>query len=380
MLNEEYRFFNASETQRFTDRQRENFLSCLKSSDADTLVFPLDSVDQLALNSELCTVNGKAKLSHVAFKQICYLLSDTLFPFIADFAGFKSKSLGNAGYSHTDAGIVFNLVLKRRFDSCLADKKIVKRVSANVIDAVVGARHKSLSGIALIESVENILYDKFDGYSFKEACLCDREFLARYEHDATVDITVDFDFDINPVTTGLIVRHDEYHNRSYVSMYISFGEVGCVRFPVQTSWAIGNSKEVVDGSIENILSAVDSVRKIISTSFLDSYLNSCLSAKLGLTGTGLRDKIVVGNLNKLIENSNVSQEASDRIVKRALYSSVENGKLVLSKVDKEKIWPYKTAADVFVSSLIQSSETDNITAQDNIEQFSFKLLFGKVKV
>ena len=86
-------------------------------------------------------------------------------------------------------------------------------------------------------------------------------------------------------------------------------------------------------------------------------------------------------LNKKLSAQKLNSSVVDKVMQRTLFSRVEEGNVVLARVDKAKVWPDKSALDMFVALLAEgSSSVTNMAVRDNIEQSSFKLLSGKMRL
>jgi len=79
-----------------------------------------------------------------------------------------------------------------------------------------------------------------------------------------------------------------------------------------------------------------------------------------------KDKFVISNMARQLVFNHMTPYSADRAVKRAVYSFVDKGKIVVSKVDKSSSWPNKSVIDLFVSLLIESSEAHSLSVRDNI--------------
>lgn len=114
----------------FNKDQYAKFLAFIENIEKNTMTFTVDSIEQLLLNSEFKTVGGNLQFTWTALRQCCDFLSKSLYKVIRELLRDSTNKA-----AHNDASVIFNTVLKRKFDK-LRGKKILKNVTAERIEAV----------------------------------------------------------------------------------------------------------------------------------------------------------------------------------------------------------------------------------------------------
>lgn len=370
------------ETKNFVSSQKEHLFSTLSTVEDETLILPLTEVGQVYLESDLTTSIGKAKIAWLAFKQICHHLSEHMVGFIKDFGRISDSEKPKAFYSPVEASLIFNMVLKRRFDTCLSGRYIIKNMASNTIEALINDSRKRMPGIKFLEMADDLLSSKYPSYGFDSASLNGRKIVARYRFEAGTAIDPEISgYDFGPVHSGIVFSNDEYDdNLARVSIYISFGNFGLCCFPHKSVWKVSHNSSDFKNNFDRLVSVVDKTRSVVDSNYLSHFLTKACSTSLNLRGVEAKDKFVISNIARQLVFNHITPYAADRAAKRAVYSFVDKGKPVVSKVDKTVSWPNKSVIDLFVSLLIESSEAHSLSVRDNIEQLAFKLLCGKVKV
>lgn len=382
MTNQDDNLVVLPETKNFVSSQKEYLFSSLSAVEDETLVLPLTDVGQLYLESDLTTSVGKAKIAWLAFKQICHHLSEHMVGFIKDFGRISDSEKPKSFYSPVEASLIFNMVLKRRFDTCLSGRHIIKNMASNVIEALINDSRKRMPGVKFLEMVDDLLSDKYPSYSFESASMHGRKIIARYKVDSSILIDPQYSgYDLGDIHSGMVFSNDEYDdNLARVSVYISFGKLGLCCFPHKSVWKVSYNSSDFRNNFESLVSVVDKARSVVDSNYMSHFLTKACSTSLNLRGVEAKDKFVISNMARQLVFNHMTPYAADRAVKRAVYSFVDKGKIVVSKVDKSSSWPNKSVIDLFVSLLIESSEAHSLSVRDNIEQLAFKLLCGKVKV
>ena len=368
----------------FSANQHDRFLSFLESVEKNTIVFQLDSTNQVMLGSDLTTVSVKSRLTWTALRQCCNYLSKSFYTTISDLCGrsFTNKS-DMSMYSNQDAIVVFNTVLKRRFDKGLSGKKIIKNSSSNTIEAVLGDKYRRLSNHLLINKAEHYLKRLGYRYEFSQAVISGRRLQARYVFEEPIPLS-NFSTNIHfdPVKAGVLFTNSEYGDSSLkMTLFISFGSLGTTLLPYSASWCLDHKGVNFNDKLNSLLVDIEKKRTELDEHNIEAMLIQLQQSNLGLSGNKETDDKWLKTLNKKLSAQKLNSSVVDKVMQRTLFSRVEEGNVVLARVDKAKVWPDKSALDMFVALLAEgSSSVTNMAVRDNIEQSSFKLLSGKMRL
>lgn len=365
----------------FKEKDKTKFLSYLKNIEDSTAIFSLDTPEQLVLDSEFKTISGKSIFTWLSLKQCCGFLNKNFYTLLTDISGkTKSSKLNYDSYcvSKRDASILFNIVVRRRFASSLIGKKIIKNNKSNVIESVVTDQYKRLSNYVFASKIEEVLKTKAGGYSFNQATVQGRKVQLRYVFDEEFNLKNSGYFSkLTPLKIGILFSNSEHGNSSVkITLFLSFGELGCAAVPFNSYWSLDHKGQNFFNKIGSLLNVVDKKRKEFDEDSVDNMLMSLKDKSLGLSGVKERDDKWLRAINKSLVGGNVASKTADKVLKRTLFSN-SDGVVSFNPSEISE----KTALDVFMSMLIEGSKTlNNMAARDNIEQSSFNLLSGKVRI
>ena len=133
--------------------------------------------------------------------------------------------------------------------------------------------------------------------------------------------------------------------------------------------------------LNSLLVDIEKKRTELDEHNIEAMLIQLQQSNLGLSGNKETDDKWLKTLNKKLSAQKLNSSVVDKVMQRTLFSRVEEGNVVLARVDKAKVWPDKSALDMFVALLAEgSSSVTNMAVRDNIEQSSFKLLSGKMRL
>ena len=341
----------------FNDKQYSRFMTYLENVEKNTVTFSVDSANQLLLSSEFRTVSGKSRLSWTALRQCCNYLGKTFYRVVSDLSsrGLSSDSDFSL-YSDKDAAAVFNIMVRRKLAKGLKNKRVLKNNATNTIEAIVTAKYKRLSNYVFMQRVDSAMKSIGSDYSFLQAVISGRRMQARFIFKEPLAATGTFvDSSLLPIRAGILFTNSEYGDSAVkLTLFLTFGSVGTTVIPYSASWSLDHK----EGMLERLQ-----------------------GNNLGLSGVKEDDKKWLEAINKKLVGHNINSNTVNKVLKRILFSKVEDGELVLGRVDKATAWPSKTSLDMFVAMLTEGSQSvKNMTIRDSIEQSSFKLLSGKMRL
>jgi hypothetical protein len=368
----------------FNDKQYARFMAYLENVENNTVTFTVDSANQLLLDSEFKTVSGKSRLSWTALRQCCNYLSKSFYRVVGDLCGRGvSNKTDLSLYSDKDAASVFNVVVRRKLSKGLRNKRVLKNTSTNTIEALLTPKYKRLSNHVFMKRVDEAMKKIGSAYSFLQATVSGRKMQARFIFKEPLNLeNLDIDNALLPVRAGVLFTNSEYGDSAVkLTLFLMFGTVGTTMVPYSASWSLDHKGKNFNGRLNDLLVALENKRKELDETHIEEMLNRLQSNNLGLSGVAETDSRWLKAVNKKLVSHKIHANTADKVLKRTLFSKVEDGEIVLGRVDKAKTWPHKTSLDMFVAMLTEGTQSvKNMTARDNIEQSSFRLLSGKLRI
>ena len=368
----------------FNDKQYSRFMTYLENVEKNTVTFSVDSANQLLLSSEFRTVSGKSRLSWTALRQCCNYLGKTFYRVVSDLSsrGLSSDSDFSL-YSDKDAAAVFNIMVRRKLAKGLKNKRVLKNNATNTIEAIVTAKYKRLSNYVFMQRVDSAMKSIGSDYSFLQAVISGRRMQARFIFKEPLAATGTFvDSSLLPIRAGILFTNSEYGDSAVkLTLFLTFGSVGTTVIPYSASWSLDHKGSNFNDKLNQLLITIESKRKELGETHVEGMLERLQGNNLGLSGVKEDDKKWLEAINKKLVGHNINSNTVNKVLKRILFSKVEDGELVLGRVDKATAWPSKTSLDMFVAMLTEGSQSvKNMTIRDSIEQSSFKLLSGKMRL
>jgi len=368
----------------FNDKQYGRFMSYLENVENNTATFTIDSINQLLLDSEFKTVSGKSKLTWTALRQCCNYLSKSFYRVISDLCGRGVSSKPDLSlYSDKDASAVFNIMVKRKLTRSLKNKRVLKNNATNTVEAILTPKYRRLSNYAFMRRVDEAMKKIGSDYSFLQATVSGRKMQARFIFKDPLNIdSLEIDNALLPIRAGVLFTNSEYGDSAVkLTLFLMFGAIGTTTVPYSASCSLDHKGKNFNNKLNELLVALETNRKELDETHIENMLNRLQNSNLGLSGLAEADALWLKTINKKLVSNNINANIADKVLKRTLFSIVEDGELVLGRVDKTRSWPNKTSLDMFVAMLTEGAQSvKNMTARDNIEQSSFKLLSGKLRI
>jgi hypothetical protein len=368
----------------FNDKQYGRFMSYLENVVNNTATFTIDSINQLLLDSEFKTVSGKSRLTWTALRQCCNYLSKSFYRVISDLCGRGVSSKPDLSlYSDKDASAVFNIMVKRKLTRSLKNKRVLKNNATNTVEAILTPKYRRLSNYAFMRRVDEAMKKIGSDYSFLQATVSGRKMQARFIFKDPLNIdSLEIDNALLPIRAGVLFTNSEYGDSAVkLTLFLMFGAIGTTTVPYSASCSLDHKGKNFNSKLNELLVALETNRKELDETHIENMLNRLQNSNLGLSGLAEADALWLKTINKKLVSNNINANIADKVLKRTLFSIVEDGELVLGRVDKTRSWPNKTSLDMFVAMLTEGAQSvKNMTARDNIEQSSFKLLSGKLRI
>lgn len=357
------------ETVFYSSRHEGHLRQALNDCEKDTLVFVLDSPEQVCLSSAFTTIGGNSKLTWLALRQFCTALSKGFYKVIADLCGksFVKKS-DRVNYSSSDAISVYNIVANRRFEQGLQRKQVVRSLSKNTIDFLVSPSSPRISMASFYDS------SKLDGLSFSDASVCGRKITVRYSQNNSEFLFKNINFKLFVVFT-----HSEV-SQKFTKANIQI-EAKDKLLAVSPNIRLKNLEKSFNEKMSMFIATIDSKLNLCTKDKLLDRLVKLDETNLGLSGIFSQDGGKIEELTRILVSHGVKESVASRVVKSVVsggasadyFSKLSEGYTVSA--------PSKTAFDLFMGLISEGCDVkDNQSVRDNIGHTAFKLLFGKVKV
>ena len=331
----------------FNDKQYGRFMSYLENVENNTATFTIDSVNQLLLDSEFKTVSGKSRLTWTALRQCCNYLSKSFYRVISDLSGRGVSSKPDLSlYSDKDASAVFNIMVKRKLTRSLKNKRVLKNNATNTVEAILTPKYRRLSNYAFMRRVDEAMKKIGSDYSFLQATVSGRKMQARFIFKDPLKIdSLEIDNVLLPIRAGVLFTNSEYGDSAVkLTLFLMFGDIGTTTVPYSASCSLDHKGKNFNNKLNELLVALETNRKELDETHIENMLNRLQNSNLGLSGLAEADALWLKTINKKLVSNNINANIADKVLKRTLFSKVEDGELVLGRVDKAMAWPNKLNA------------------------------------
>jgi hypothetical protein len=367
---------------RFNASLFSRFMGILNDNEKNTIVHPVDSLDQLLLGPDFCTLSGGYRVTWYALQQCCAFMSKSFYRTVADLSGKKAaKAYRQTAYSPKDAVTVFNIMLKRRFDKCLYGKRLVKNVETNTIDAVVDSSYTRLSNLRFANMVNDSVGSSGD-FVFYSAFMEGKRVQLRFvNRNPLVSTSISEDMGLGPIRYGLLFDNSENAgSNTKVTCFFVLAPDKHIMLPYTKHLSRRHRSYGLEDKAKFLIELANTQLRIPGIAEIEENLVKLREHNLGLTGKAYLDNAFLKLMAKRMYGQVIPASHASAIARRI--TSFGSYALTVSdmKAVREAEWPLKTMLDVFLSTAVESEFTKTIAARDNIEQLGFKLLFGDWRV
>lgn len=342
----------------------------------------IDADDQLALSRRAVTTSGD-KISWLAMRQICKILSSGLASSLSDLLGMrrapedidrptKIKADPDEDFTVGEAASLYNLALKKRFGR-LYGSQAIRNSDTKVIEAVVGSRYRRLPNGDFLSAVSSVIDSCEVSLKFYSASVAGRRLSLVYAVDGFEDF---------PLTPGIRLVNSEIGDSAIkaavvlldsnsATMMSAYGKLG----------RVAHSGRDLLGKLSQLIVSVSSklVHASLSKDGLTKKISSMSDRKLGFKGDESDD----ARFNELIEFLADRVGLTYFMARRCLSMTLtgdENQVHQFAMLDRAKVWPSKSMMHL-ISAIMTESLNQRIISfgvTDKAERVAWNLFSNKV--
>jgi len=369
-------------SEQFSSTTFVRLMSTLTECEKNTIVHPIDSLNQLLLGPDFTTLSGGCRMTWYALRQCCMFMSKSFYKTLVDLSGKKAaKEHRQTAYSPRDAVTVFNIMLKRRFDKCLYGKRLVKNVATNTIESVVDSSYFRLSNLKFANMVNDRMNSKKD-FVFHSAFIEGKRVQLRFINVNPLETThVSEGAGISEIKHGLVFDNSENAgSNTKVTCFFEIDSDKHVMIPYAKHLSRRHRSYDLEEKAKFLIELADSQLVIPSIDEIEKKLVDLIEYNLGLTGKRTHDNQFLRLMANRIYGQVIPATNANSIARNV--TSFGSSALTVDdmKAVREAEWPLRTALDVFTAIAAESAFTKTIAARDNIEQLGFKVLFGDWRI
>ena len=366
--------FNKSENGRLV----EVLSKCEQSTDS----FLIEEEGQLALSRKGVTAGGD-KVSWLAMRQICRVLSAGLSASLSDLLGFRReaedldkppriKADPDEDFTVGEAASLYNLVLKKRFGR-LFGSQAIKNSETNVIEAVVGSRYRRLPNSDFLSAVEGIIPSCDVELSFYSASLSGRKLILTYTVPG---------YSSCALKPGVRIVNSEVGDSAIKSCAILMAEGDFTMIsPYGKLGRVSHSGRDLMEKLSQLVQGISS--KLAESSFsadkLDKKVEQNRLKKLGFNGGEGDAERFKSVLDFLSERAGLTYSMAKKCISMALMGDDQKADSFLYK-DKSKEWPSKSYMDLILAIMRESLDQRLMTFNqtDRFERVAWNMFFNRI--
>jgi hypothetical protein len=169
------------ESSYFPASREEEFITALGDQDRYTVCQPLSSLREVALDGQGRTVHNGEQLTTLALYQICQVACPGMYQFVNELSGVnRLDDTIREDYSLSEALTIYNQVIRRRFQTRLQGRQVVRHTKDKLVAGVVGPKYRRLPNKVLYDGIKQLLSSSQKPPLFYEAVLNGWWLLLRY--------------------------------------------------------------------------------------------------------------------------------------------------------------------------------------------------------
>src|SRR3990167_2667281 len=355
----------------------------LQEQDRCTVMSVLDRPDQVLLTASGKTIAGELRLSSIAFRQLCRLLSPGLVGVVTDMAGLRrvSDESDRDRYSTSDAIHILNTLVQRRFRTCLDGMQTVRDTRSRTIEGIVGRAYRRLSNSELHERVNDILLSFRQPVEFHHASVIGRSFSLFYRGSQPVFEIKFSERNVDQFYTGFYYSNSEVGDRAIrAASAIVRGRdgaraIGLFRDAGSKMSHIGKQ---FDQRFVRLLNRV--IERAQDLDYLRQRIQELANTPLGFVGNDDLDEIRFVALTNTLQARDLTRGLSQKIMRNVLAQGGFD-RIPIDNLDyvSRGEWAHRTAYDLF-SSISRIAKSQPLSGRERLEQFAHHLLTGKFSI
>lgn len=366
----------------FNKADQERLVEVLAECERTTDELFIDTDDQLALSRRAVTVGGD-RISWLAMRQICKILSSGLASSLADLLGMrrapedmgrpvKIKADPDEDFSVGEAASLYNLALKKRFGR-LYGFQAIRNSETRVIEAVVGNRYRRLPNGDFLSAVSSVIDSCEVKLRFHSAALFGRRLSVVYSVEGFEESTlvpgirlINSEIGDSAIKAAVVLMDD-----SGATMMSAYGKLG----------RVAHSGRDLLGKLSQLIVSVSSKlsHASLSKDGLEKKVTSMSEKKLGFTGDESDDARFREMVEFLADRVGLTYSMSRKCLLRTLAGD-ESQAQQFAMLDRMKTWPGKSIMDL-VRAIMAESFSQRIFSfgvTDRAERVAWNLFSNKV--
>lgn len=369
----------------FSMSQEMDFVKELEDSDRHSVMWQLSRPEDIVLDSQAeIGTKPKFKLTTLALYQLCQNVCPGLYGFVRELSGVhRTVDEARSDYSIEDCVDIINRTIRRRFDSRLHGKVLLRNTKCGTIDGVLSPGYRWLSNLRLYEMTREAINHCESKPVFWEAQLSGRWLLLRYCNTKPY-----FSFSLPGENVNNHEQLPGITERFYTGYHFSNDELGratvrgapfllrkdgltAALAPLEAKGRVRHSGASFEERLTQLLAST--VDHVPSADKYESAVTDLLYQNLGL-GNKLH-KEEIKTRQKLVDKL-VRKEIPVIVIRRIVGSlCTQPGfacrtKFEFRNVDKSKF-------DLYVA-MGREAKTLPIRLRESVEQLAYELLFNKV--
>lgn len=207
---------------RFSMSQEVAFVQELEDLDRHSVMWQMSRPEDIQLSPQAEIGPQKFRLTTSALYQLCQNVCPGLYGFARELSGVHRKiDEARGDYSFGESIDIINRLVRRRFDSRLHGKVLLRNTKYGTIDGVLSPGYKWLSNLRLYEMTKEAMRQCDPEPSFWESQLSGRWLLLRYCNTQPY-----FQFDTSGINVGGKEQIPVTTERFYIGYHFSNDELG----------------------------------------------------------------------------------------------------------------------------------------------------------
>ena len=367
----------------FSKNEYGKLTDALFDCERSTEVCSIGDESQLALSRKGVTAGGE-KMSWLAVRQVCKILSAGLSASLSDLLGMKrpeatlasSRNIADPDedFNVSEAAALYNLVLKKRFGR-LFGCRYLKNTDTKVIESVVGGRYTRISNSDFLSIISSVLESCEPKYSFHSASVSGRKLCLTYSKAKSLPCGL---------TLGIKIINSEIGDSSIkASIALIDGNGNTMTSSYDKLSRVSHSGRDLSNKVSKLIGDVleKSEASAYSEEALSLRISEAGSKLLGFTG----DNEDSAKFYRLIDFLNTKNGLTYSMAKRCISATLTGSSADthnFNMLDRSKLWPLKSAMSLVFSIMNESriNFADNFYLRDRFEKVAWGIFFNKLKI
>jgi hypothetical protein len=364
--------------------QEDAFVAELQDLDRHSIMWQMTKPEDIELNAQAEIGPQKFRLTTLALYQLCQNVCPGLYGFVRELSGVHRRiDEARGDYSFAESIDIINRVVRRRFDSRLHGKVLLRNTKYNTIDGVLSPGYKWLSNLRLYEMTKEAMKQCSPEPVFWEAQLSGRWLLLRFCNTQPY-----FQFETPGLNVGGMAQIPAMMERFYIGYHFSNDELG-------RAMVRGAPFILRKNGHTAALASLDLKGRVrhVGASFEERLSQLLAKTTEPLRGTDAYINSMVGLLNRKLglghklqrEETKARQKLAEKLSKKELPVTVTR-KIIASLCANPSIMAPdvtdfrntdRTAFDLYVA-MGREAKNLPIRLRESVEQLAYELLLNRI--